>query len=449
MSFKFRATYSDGRTYEKQWDGDTILTTGDTKPDGYDYTQMVTAEIGDGVTELGNQVFRNFPALESITMTDSVTTLGTYSLSMLRENIKEVRLSQNITHIGQSAFSGSFYLEGDLVFPNVIEVGQGGFGNLQSINSITLGKNLTSLGAVSLIGLSNIEYVAIEAVEVPTGLRGAVGGSSNYKMYVPDESVEAYREALGTYAENIDLHNLSELPKPVKKITKIQISGETYEIGGSGVGSSNIVSLSQQEYDDLQTKDEDTLYVINDAEEVDTSDFATKGELSSYATKSELSNLATKGELSEKQDKLTGEYLSKVNWTYTIGDVSHNILDFTVTDFSKNTGGWIRSLYSATINGTNVVSWLDTPEFNLQEKMTGNYLSKVDVGGSSISIETKAFKDESVQKTDTINFKTINGNPIFGMGDIKIEGGVDTSKFVTKDEFNSTIGDIQSLLEAI
>lgn len=58
-----------------------------------------------------------------------------------------------------------------------------------------------------------------------------------------------------------------------------------------------------------------------------------------------------------------------------------------------------------------------------QDKMSGNYLSKVDVGGSSISIETKAFVNEAVQKTDTINFKTINGNPIFGMGDIKIEGG--------------------------
>lgn len=442
MSFKFRATYSDGRIYEKQWDGDTILTTGDTKPDGYDYTQMVSAEIGDGVTELGNQVFRSFPALESITMTDSVTTLGTYSLSMLGENIKEVRLSQNITHIGQSAFSGSFYLEGDLVFPNVIEVGQGGFGNLQSINSITLGKNLTSLGAVSLIGLSNIEYVAIEAVEVPTGLRGAVGGSSNYKMYVPDESVEVYREALGTYAENIDLHNLSELPKPVKKITKIQISGETYEIGGSGGGSSNIVSLSQQEYDDLQTKDEDTLYVINDAEEVDTSNFATKGELSSYATK---------GELSDKQDKLDGKYVNSVEWYYNTNNYNHNVIHFRFKDFTDGSDGFNlqSSIYSATINGTNVINNGQIPEFELQEKMTGNYLSKVDVGGSSISIETKAFKDESVQKTDTINFKTINGNPIFGMGDIKIEGGVDTSKFVTKDEFNSTIGDIQSLLEAI
>lgn len=67
-----------------------------------------------------------------------------------------------------------------------------------------------------------------------------------------------------------------------------------------------------------------------------------------------------------------------------------------------------------------------------QDKMSGNYLSKVDVGGSSISIETKAFADESVQKTDTVNFKTINGNAIFGMGNIDID--VDTSNLAPKSD---------------
>lgn len=68
-----------------------------------------------------------------------------------------------------------------------------------------------------------------------------------------------------------------------------------------------------------------------------------------------------------------------------------------------------------------------------QDKMNGNYLSKVDVGGSSISIETKAFVNEAVQKTDNINFKTINGNPIFGMGDIKIEAGSSAKEWTVKN----------------
>lgn len=58
-----------------------------------------------------------------------------------------------------------------------------------------------------------------------------------------------------------------------------------------------------------------------------------------------------------------------------------------------------------------------------QDKLSATYLSSIDVGGSSLSIETKAFKDQSVQKTDNINFKTINGQAIFGMGNIQIEGG--------------------------
>lgn len=146
----------------------------------------------------------------------------------------------------------------------------------------------------------------------------------------------------------------------MSNIDKIKVGGVDYEIVDAQSrqdiealkASDKVVGITQAEYDKLgdDVKD-DTLYVITDAEGVEVSDFATKDELS------------------EKQDK-----------------------------------------------------------------MSGNYLSKVDVGGSSISIETKAFADESVQKTDTVNFKTINGNAIFGTGDIKIEGGGSSVDAYTKAE---------------
>lgn len=49
--------------------------------------------------------------------------------------------------------------------------------------------------------------------------------------------------------------------------------------GGSGSGT-NIVELTQEEYDNLWYKDSNTLYVITDAPAVDASEFATKTDLS-------------------------------------------------------------------------------------------------------------------------------------------------------------------------
>ena len=52
-----------------------------------------------------------------------------------------------------------------------------------------------------------------------------------------------------------------------------------YSIEG-GSGGTNIVELTQEEYDNLWDKDSNTLYVITDAPAVDTSEFATKNDLS-------------------------------------------------------------------------------------------------------------------------------------------------------------------------
>lgn len=157
----------------------------------------------------------------------------------------------------------------------------------------------------------------------------------------------------------------------------------------------------------------------------------------------------------------SGNYFSKLivdNHYEPKGNKYNSYITFTEPSFD---GGEMNSdkIDFATINGEYIMYSGSSGSLDLklatkdelntkQDKMTNNYLSKVDVGGSSISIETKAFADESVQKTDTINFKTINGNPIFGMGDIKIDGG-DTSNLVTKDEFNSTVGNIETLLSQI
>lgn len=299
-----------------------------------------------------------------------------------KEDIEEFTVSSKCDRSYKFTCSNdsvSFYPQGD-VFKFDTDFyygGSGGFDLEPVCKKLIFTENVTyvDLYWITLPTSDDIEFV-FKSKTPPKFFNGnstygpkiKIFNENNLKaIYVPEESVAAYASTEGffqDYAKLIqpieDEPDEPDVPT-VKTINKIQISGETYNIGGGG-GSSNIVSISQQDYDDLSTKDDDTLYVINDAEEVD------------------LSSFATKDELKTKQDK-----------------------------------------------------------------MTNNYLSKVDVGGSSISIETKSFNGEIVQKTDIINFKTINGNPIFGMGDIKI----DTSNFVTNDKFNSTVGNIESLLQSI
>lgn len=65
---KFKATYSGGSTYSAECDSNTSLTTATTKPEGYAYSAMTSAEIGSCVTSIGNAAFENCSSLTSITI---------------------------------------------------------------------------------------------------------------------------------------------------------------------------------------------------------------------------------------------------------------------------------------------------------------------------------------------------------------------------------------------
>ena len=92
-------------------------------------------------------------------------------------------------------------------------------------------------------------------------------------------------------------------------IDKIQVSGVTYDIGGSGGGGNPTVELTQAEYDALVTAgtvSADTYYIITDAQ---------AGDLTNYYTKTETNTL-----LAGKQATLvSGTNIKTINNTSILG----------------------------------------------------------------------------------------------------------------------------------
>ena len=48
----------------------------------------------------------------------------------------------------------------------------------------------------------------------------------------------------------------------MSKINKIKLSGTTYDVEDVNLGGFTLVQVTQQQYDQLQTKDPNTLYII-------------------------------------------------------------------------------------------------------------------------------------------------------------------------------------------
>lgn len=83
----------------------------------------------------------------------------------------------------------------------------------------------------------------------------------------------------------------------------------------------------------------------------------------------------------------------------------------------------------------------------LQPKLKGLYVTDVSNSGGSINVKQKSYYD-GVETEKSIDFKTLNGQSLFGQGDIKISGGgsapedYDTYKVVV-DEHDRAIGVIE------
>ena len=145
-TFKWLATYSDSSVTSAECDGSSEIERYEIESNN-----LVSVEIGDCVTSIGERAFFICSSLESIDIPDSVTT------------------------IGNRAFSNCF-----------------------SITSVTIGSGITYISDGAFYSCSSLSSITIEATTPPTLDAGVFDGSS-CPIYVPAESVDAYKARSGWY----------------------------------------------------------------------------------------------------------------------------------------------------------------------------------------------------------------------------------------------------------
>lgn len=175
----------------------------DTYADYVDEIQTGGGGGGQAEEDLINLIERDITTLN---IPDGTTKIGNFAVCQC-SGLTSITIPNSVTSIGNGAFNGCSSLASITIPNSVTSIGASGFANCDSLTSVTIPSGVTSIGIYSFQNCSSLTSVTVEATTPPT-LNSDVfrNNASGRKIYVPAESVDAYKAATNwsTYAADIE-----------------------------------------------------------------------------------------------------------------------------------------------------------------------------------------------------------------------------------------------------
>ena len=200
--FSFSAIHAE-ITWNLSEDGTlTISGTGDIPGSGdapwfsrsYEIKKVI---IKDGVTNIGNNAFFDYPALTSVEIPNSVTSIGESAFFQCMR-LTSVTIGNSLTRIGKRAFENCVALL-SVEFPNSLtNIEESAFVNCFVLTSITIPNSVTSIGNNAFVNCVNLKSFTFKGSTPPElAINSIFTTGSKIPVYVPANSIEVYKDALG------------------------------------------------------------------------------------------------------------------------------------------------------------------------------------------------------------------------------------------------------------
>ena len=228
-------------------DSDGVLTiegSGSMKNYGYgsgpwDSASIKSIVISEGVTSIGSSAFSGCSSLTSITIPDSVTSIGSYAFQDC-SSLTSITIPDSVTNIGSSVFSGCSSLTSITIPDSMTYISKGLFRDCLSLTSVTLSKNVTAIATMAFSRCYNLTSITI-----PNSVTTIEDGAFTYnynleEFYIPNIEAWIQFQSLAHLSGEKHLYD-----NEGNELTNVLISDSVTSIGDYAFsGCSSLTSIT-------------------------------------------------------------------------------------------------------------------------------------------------------------------------------------------------------------
>ena len=169
-----------------------------------DYIAQIEGGGGCSVASANSITFDDMGRISSVDYKEGVTEIPEYMFSN-NTSLTSVTLPSTLTRIGNSAFNKCYGLTSIVIPEGVTAIGWYAFYNCNGLSSVTIPSTVTSIGADAFYYCMGLTAITVNAVVPPSG-SAAFNNTNDCPIYVPCESVDAYKAATNwsVYASRIE-----------------------------------------------------------------------------------------------------------------------------------------------------------------------------------------------------------------------------------------------------
>lgn len=171
----------------------------------YSCSNLWKISLPDNLTVINNTSFRDCANLTTIKMGNSVVHIGDNAFNGCT-SLKNIQLSNTLESIGTNAFLDCSFKS--IIIPDsVTSIGNYAFGSISTLTKVEIGPSITDIGERAFFGCVNLEKVYVKSINPPSlgaeAFKEYNGAKPNCiikdleAIYVPSESVDAYKSASG------------------------------------------------------------------------------------------------------------------------------------------------------------------------------------------------------------------------------------------------------------